>query len=122
MLPGTVQVKEHLGFAEARWELVFLRSFRPPVICGPPAGIGDELALRIVDRDHHAVMHDALAGVMPQSECIDGGFPETAILDEVGVPGIKVLKGKRERWIDPLLCRLLWRCDVLNGRRNVSGR
>src|SRR5262245_20753986 len=80
------------------------------------SGIGDELAVLVVNRDHHAVVHNAFAGVMGHAEDIDCCFAEATIL-QVGVPGVKVLEGELERRVDlPIwyLCRLLWRCDILN--------
>ena len=106
MFPGTVQVEEHSRFLKAGWELVFVRSFRPPCICWPSAGICHELALLIVDRDHHPAVHDALAGMISQAEGINGCFFQAPILGEIGMTMIQVFKNKLERRIDPLLCRL----------------
>src|SRR5262245_34445367 len=50
MLSGAVEVKEHVAFLEPRRELVFLRPFRPSLVCGPSTGICNELAVLIVDR------------------------------------------------------------------------
>src|SRR5262249_16299361 len=120
MLPGTVQVKEHEGLMEVGRELILPLSFWR--IARTSAGIRDERALLVVDRDHDAVLHDAFAGVMPEAEEIDCCFSEAAILGEIWMSIIKVLKGKLERRIDLLLCRLWWGCDVLNWGCTCSGR
>ena len=100
MLPSSVQIKEQIGFPQARGEQVFLSAFRPSGICGPAASIGNKVTLRIVDRDTNTIVHDPLASMVSQPEEIDCGFFQATILGEVGVSRIKVLEGKFERWID----------------------
>ena len=46
----------------------------PARIRRPPASIGDELALLVVDRDYDPAVHNALAAVVPQPEYIDRRF------------------------------------------------
>src|SRR2546425_4001701 len=120
VLHGAVQIEEHQALPEVWRELVLaLPRWRLPEAS---AGIGDELAGAIVDRDHDAVMHDAFAGMIPQPEYINGRFFEAAFLGEVGVSIVKVLERERERRVGSLPGFLWGWLDVHNWSRNFSGR
>lgn len=98
-----VQVVEHEALAEALGELVaqlVLGDFVPE----PPAGIGDELALRVVNRDAQPRFHDAPRGFRADAETegLDDR-PREPALREVGMLALE-LERKAQRRVD---CRRL---------------
>lgn len=56
----TIEVEEDAVLLKARRELVLVLPFGP-VVAGPAAGVGDELAFLVADRDRNPTRHAALA-------------------------------------------------------------
>jgi hypothetical protein len=90
-----VQVKEHPAFLEFRRQLVALLTVRH-VIAGPASGIGDKLALPIVNRDTDPPGH-AATGAEAEPEQFDELGAEAAPL-KIRVRGIE-LQREGERWV-----------------------
>ena len=88
-----MQVKEFERLVEARRK--FVARFRS-VDRSP--GIRDEFALRVMDRDHDAIMHRSLAGEKSDAECFRGLFRESPLF-QIRVSVIDVLKRERERLV-----------------------
>jgi hypothetical protein len=88
-LPDPVEVEELELLSEPGWELV------PALPCkkglhgpDPAVGVGDELPVRVVDRDADAARHDALLAE-PQAEALDAPGRD-APFGEVRVAGIEL--------------------------------
>jgi hypothetical protein len=69
---------------KARRQPVFVLPFWPAGIAGPPAGVCYKLTSLVVNRDHDTAVHDAAAGMVPQTERGNGLLAQSPF-SQVGV-------------------------------------
>src|SRR5437867_1813857 len=106
-----MSIKEHVTFLECWRQFVLSFALWPALISWPAAGIGDELTLRIVNRNHGPPGHDAATRMISNAKVCNSLLCQPSFR-KIRMSLVKILERELQGRIH-LLC--VWLCHR-NGR------